>query len=50
MKPPIKELEKVISFYEYKEKEYDIEMNVTKPFLNRILLELKNEQKLNINN
>ena len=41
MKPPIKELEKVISFYKNQEKKYNIKMDVTIPVLNHILKELK---------
>ena len=47
MKPPIKELEKVIKYYECIEKEYEIKMNVTKPFLKHILKEFKYSKKLN---
>ena len=41
MKPPIRELEKVIDFYEYQEKKYQVKMDVTKPMLKRILKEFK---------
>jgi hypothetical protein len=47
MRPPIKELKKVILYYKYFEMEYEVKMNVTIPLLNKVLKDLKNYEKAN---